>query len=73
MRVSTELTDPGYTTDFFRVVFNGYEVERIITADEEKGIIVQRVVDQYGNAVMRDGEWVTERRRGGVVVEKILF
>ncbi len=69
-RISTDSSDPGYVADgsVFKVLFNGYEVNGVVTADEKAGYILQTVYDQDGKMVFRNGHAVTQRRYGGVVV-----
>lgn len=71
MRLSTNPNDPDYKPDLAaraKIRFNGYEVERVIEADEERGFIVQAMADQNGNIITRNGEVATVRRFGGVQV-----
>lgn len=71
MRLSSDPADPDYRPDLFstaKIRFNGYEVTRVVLADEERGYIVQISTDYNGNMLVRHGEMVTEKRFGGVQI-----
>ena len=77
MRISTEKSDFGYITPEkqrqFRVLRDGVEVQRCITADDDLGIAVVVKVDLAGNIVVNreHDEIEHETLRGTVVIEKI--
>ncbi len=77
MRVSVDKNDPGYVEDYlyYRVFFNGEETNLVITADEEKGLIVCYATDENGKVVReydRAGDLLLMRQlHGDVRVERM--
>lgn len=76
MRVSIDKDDPGYVEDylFYRVFFNGEETNFVITADEEKGLIVYYATNKYGKVVRKHGKAGALLRRqlhGDVRIERV--
>lgn len=74
MRLSVDDTDPGYSRLAFgvRVFLDGAEVKRVITADEERGLIVQHAVNEHGDLLWADRsrkQLRREMRYGDVRIE----
>lgn len=73
MRLSTDREDPGYrpAARKARVFFNGAEVRGVITADEEKRLIVQAVFDERGRIQLAPCKtrFLTQLRHGDVRIE----
>ncbi len=74
MRVSTRHDDPGYLggevvcAAGVRVLLDGVEVPRCVTADEELGLVVTQVVDERGRVKLNaaQSDVLLETRRGVV-------
>ena len=73
MRLSVDKNDPGYCTERgrVRVTLNGVEIRGVITADEERRMLVRYVRDVEGRLGLRpsgDG-LLTETIAGDVRIE----
>lgn len=72
MRVSADHTDLGFRSDAhasnYKVLLDGEEVDRVITADEEKGYILK--YKQVDGEYVRggDGRLETEELHGNVKI-----
>jgi len=73
MRISAESGDPGYSPMYLhaRVWFNGVERKDVVTADEEKGMVVVYVRHDNGELRLDHGAraMMTEILFGKVVIE----
>lgn len=74
MRVSCNKDDPGYENFVrmggrVRVLLDGIERNGVVTADEEKRMIIMHARDERGNFILKGDELVTEVWRGNVHVE----
>lgn len=74
MRLSADSEDPGYAWWSGRpvkVLFNGVEARGVVTADEEKGMIVRFVTDDNGRFKLAPckAEVLTEVLYGDVRIE----
>jgi hypothetical protein len=70
MRISLDLNDPGYRMDAhcWTVLFNGVpqtgkDSHAVVTADEERGLIVFYARDAAGNLIRHPKQMVTEHGR----------
>lgn len=81
MRLSVNPEDPDYKPDVMarsKIRFNGYEVDRVLVADEDRGYIVQAMADENGQVIWRYGEPASVKRYGSVEIvveepQKALF
>jgi hypothetical protein len=76
MRVSANTDDPGYLNYVrmggrVRVLLDGVERNGVITADEEKRMIVMVSRDESGNVKANGDEIATEVWTGNVHIEAI--
>jgi hypothetical protein len=74
MRVSCDKGDPGYENFVrmggrVRVLLDGIERSGVITADEEKRMIIMHKRDERGNFVLNGDELVTDVWNGNVHIE----
>lgn len=73
MRVSVFSDDPGYHPAVFgtKVFFEGTEISRVFTADEERRMVVVAKVDEQGRVMLTPDreEVATETRYGSVRLE----
>jgi hypothetical protein len=73
MRVSVYQSDPGYNLAHFgaKVFFEGSEISRVITADEENRFVVVVCTDEKGDVMLTPDrtEVKTETRYGAVRIE----
>lgn len=73
MRVSVDRGDPGCSNSvpFAKVFFDGAEVSGVITADEEKRMILQYVTDSEGRFQLNEArtEVLAQKRYGHVRIE----
>jgi hypothetical protein len=72
-RISIDSNDPGYREDHgnFLVLLDGEMVRFVLTADEVAGEILCDLLDDEGDPVSRDGEWVLQKRTGRVEIRRI--
>ncbi len=77
MRLSVDEGDPGYDA-YCRMLMGGSRAkvfldkkyqEKVITADEELGLVVAFVLDENGKILFCDNEPATEDRFGPVQIE----
>ena len=74
MRVSVDRNDPGFpryaelVSDGYavRVTVDGVEIPRIVTADEDEGIVIAQRITPEGNPVCVEDVNVYDRLRGEV-------
>ena len=73
MRASVDHLDPGYNRAYFgaKVFFEGVEISRVITADEEKRFVVVVCAHENGDVMLTPDrtEVKTETRYGAVRIE----
>jgi hypothetical protein len=75
MRVSVLEGDPGYIpfreSARYRVLLNGFEIGRCVTADEEIGMVTVIGVDEHERLIVRDGEVQYRRYVGNVEIQRV--
>lgn len=77
MRMSTDPQDPGHEAYLkgrpVRVFFDGAEIKGVMTADEEKRLIVAAVLDDKGGYQLDKSKQavLTETRYGHVRIEPV--
>ncbi len=65
MRVSLRRDDPAYDSNAdYEVFLDGSPVDHVITADEEAGEVICKAVDDSGNFIIDDQDFVDERHFG---------
>jgi hypothetical protein len=70
MRLSVDSNDPGYNPKAFgaKVYLNGAEVTKVITADEDRGMLIRYQTDQRGKLILNsDRSDALRETRYGIV------
>jgi hypothetical protein len=72
-RISIDPDDSAYRDDYrnFSVLLDGKRVPFVITADEASGEVWCDLLDERGQPVSKDGEWVRRKRTGRVEIRRI--
>lgn len=72
-RISIIPDDPGYCEDYgnYYVLLDGEKVSFVKTADEITGEVLCNLLDERGEPVQKDGEWVWQTRTGRVRIRRI--
>ena len=77
MKYSIDPKYPGYVKENvailmestgIEVYLNGQTLQYIIAANSDNGTVVCIKRDKSGNPMIKDGEWITEIRRGNVSI-----
>lgn len=70
MRISCDPKHPDFRPDFYRaeVYLNGKQLWKCLHADSDRGTATVHKVDKAGNPRYRDGEVMTEIRRGNICI-----
>lgn len=74
MRISVDKRDKGYRWDAYdagkyKVTFNGEPIDRVVTADEEEGIVKRFVVGEDGKVKTVGNSFQVETLQGDVRIE----
>ncbi|WP_115945628.1 hypothetical protein [Ectopseudomonas oleovorans] len=73
MRVSVDTQDPGYSPGLIgrgvKVFLDDIEQRRVVTADDELGLVVMYDVDEQGQVKMEGDEVVRITAHGAVKIE----
>lgn len=70
MRLSKASDHPWYIPGpwLAETYLNGAKLERVLAVDDRQGVAICAKVDKAGNIMVRDGEILTEIRRGNVCI-----